>query len=388
MPQTRTCRSSRRRHCRIALERGEDRRGHLRRCRRRSRRPRRGPAVRRPRSSTASTAASIRAAPRPPVEPVAEHHRHREEGRERVGDALAGDVGRRAVDGLEQARVRSAPRLAEGSIPSEPVSIADSSLRMSPNMFSVTITSKRGGSRDQLHRGVVDQQVVELDVGRSRRRRRSTISRQSREVSSTLALSTEVTRAPRPPARAGGLEGDAGDPLDLRRPSSRRCRGRGRRRGRCRRSRCRRSARGRRAGRCRRSAPGAAGWRRPAPGSAAPGAGWRRGRGPCAGRAGPARGAARRGRSCPTSGPPTAPSSTASAARQASSTSSVSAVPWASIEAPPIRCSSNSNSPSALEQPARGGDDLGADPVAREQDDARSRRHRGRPAAPTMLRRT
>ena len=40
----------------------------------------------------------------------------------------------------------SAPRLAEGSIPSEPVSIAASSERMSPNMFSVRITSKRDGS--------------------------------------------------------------------------------------------------------------------------------------------------------------------------------------------------------------------------------------------------
>ena len=57
----------------------------------------------------------------------------------------------------------SSPRLAEGSIPSEPVIIADSSLRMSPNMFSVTITSKCGGVGDELHRGVVDEQVVEGD---------------------------------------------------------------------------------------------------------------------------------------------------------------------------------------------------------------------------------
>ena len=39
-------------------------------------------------------------------------------------------------------------------------------------------------------------------------------------------------------------------------------------------------------------------------------------------------------------GPPTAPSRTASAARQAASTSSVSAVPWASMLAPPNSCSS------------------------------------------------
>src|SRR4249919_647721 len=45
-------------------------------------------------------------------------------------------------------------------------------------------------------------------------------------------------------------------------------------------------------------------------------------------------------------GPPTAPSRTASEARQAASTSSVRAVPWASIEQPPSRRWSNSNSPS------------------------------------------
>ena len=50
-----------------------------------------------------------------PVEPVAKHHRDREEGRERVGDPAAGDVGRRAVHGLEQAwagRRRGLPRAA------------------------------------------------------------------------------------------------------------------------------------------------------------------------------------------------------------------------------------------------------------------------------------
>ena len=46
-------------------------------------------------------------------------------------------------------------------------------------------------------------------------------------------------------------------------------------------------------------------------------------------------------------GPPTAASSTASARRQASSTSSVSAVPWASIDAPPTTRSSSSKSPSS-----------------------------------------
>ena len=47
--------------------------------------------------------------------------------------------------GSNRPGVPSAPRLAEGNIPSEPVSIAASSLRMSPKRFSVRITSKPAG---------------------------------------------------------------------------------------------------------------------------------------------------------------------------------------------------------------------------------------------------
>ena len=68
------------------------------------------------------------------------------------------------MHGLEQARAVGAPSEALGSRPIEPVSIAASSLRMSPNMFSVRITSKWRGVGDELHRGVVDEQVLELDV--------------------------------------------------------------------------------------------------------------------------------------------------------------------------------------------------------------------------------
>ncbi|MNC55798.1 hypothetical protein D3C75_1053490 [compost metagenome] len=39
------------------------------------------------------------------------------------------------------------PRDADDSIPMDPVSMAASSLRMSPNMFSVTMTSKLEGRR-------------------------------------------------------------------------------------------------------------------------------------------------------------------------------------------------------------------------------------------------
>ena len=54
---------------------------------------------------------------------------------------------------------------ALGSMPIEPVSIAASSERMSPNMFSVRIVSKSARRGDELHGGVVDEHVLELDVG-------------------------------------------------------------------------------------------------------------------------------------------------------------------------------------------------------------------------------
>ena len=68
---------------------------------------------------------------------------------------------------------------------------------------------------------------------------------------------------------------------------------------------------------------------------------------PCSGR-----GAS--GRSCPLR-PPTAPSRTASASRQASSTSSVRAVPWASIEQPPrVRVELELPQDSSSRRPRRG----------------------------------
>ena len=236
----------------------------------------------------------------------------------------------------------SPPSEALGSMPIEPVSMAASSERMSPNMFSVRITSKRRRRGDELHGGVVDEHVLELDVGElARRAARSTTSRHSREVSSTLALSTLVTRAAR------RREGDARDALDLLArvgadvagavlragllakvdaagqlahdeqvgpldPLAAQRRGLVQRRERLARD-----------------------------------AGSRTARAPCAAPAGPARAGASRDRSCPTSGRPTAASSTASAPAAGPSTSSVSAEPCASIEAPPKRCSSNSNSPTA-----------------------------------------
>ena len=72
-----------------------------------------------------------------------------EDRADRVGDAAAGDVGRRAVDRLVEAAAAVAERRATASRPSEPASTAASSVRMSPNMFSVTTTSNCAGVRDR-----------------------------------------------------------------------------------------------------------------------------------------------------------------------------------------------------------------------------------------------
>ena len=288
----------------------------------------------------------------------------------------AGDVGRRAVDGLEQARAR---RRAEARGGKHPERAGEHRRLVAEDVAEQVLGHDHvevGGPGDELHRGVVHQHVVELDVRSSPPRRRSTVSRQRREVSSTFALSTEVTLPS--PARRAALEGDAGDPLDLldrvgavvvgavavaagfaevdaagelahdqqvgaldplaaqraRVEQRRRCGLTGRRLA-----------------------------YRPRP--------LRRPSSPCSGR-----GAS--GSVVSHLGPPTAQSSTASEARHASSTSSVSAVPCSSIEAPPIGCSVISKSPSSLEQLGRRGADLGSDPVAGQQDDSRLRRPRPR----------
>ena len=75
-------------------------------------------------------------------------------------------------------------------------------------------------------------------------------------------------------------------------------------------------------------------------------------------------------------GPPTAPSRTASAARQAASTSSVRAVPCSSIEQPADQALVELELAERLEQAAGGGDDLGADPVAGQDDYAGCVAHR------------
>ena len=103
------------------------------------------------------------------VEGVAQRHGEGEDAGDRIGLALPGDVGRRAVHRLVE-RLRpavfgsGAPSEAEGSMPSEPVSMAATSDSMSPNRLSVTMTSNCFGAADELHGAGVGEHVAELDV--------------------------------------------------------------------------------------------------------------------------------------------------------------------------------------------------------------------------------
>ena len=81
-----------------------------------------------------------------------------------IGDALAGDVGRGAVGGLEEAVLRRRCR-AEGARPRPPTVPAPRSERMSPNMFSVTSDVECRGPLHQVERAGVDVDRLEGDVG-------------------------------------------------------------------------------------------------------------------------------------------------------------------------------------------------------------------------------
>ena len=89
-------------------------------------------------------------------------------------------------------------------MPIEPVSIAASSLRMSPNRFSVTITSKSVGRLTSCIAALSTSRCSSGMSGRSPRAYFVTVSRHSRLVSMTFALSTLVTfvRAKRKPTSA------------------------------------------------------------------------------------------------------------------------------------------------------------------------------------------
>ena len=99
-------------------------------------------------------------------------------------------------------------------MPIEPVSMAASSERMSPNMFSVTITSKWVGAETSCMAALSTSTCSSSTWENSLACSSLTTWRHSLEVSSTLALSTLVTfgLAER---RSAAIEGGARDPLDL-----------------------------------------------------------------------------------------------------------------------------------------------------------------------------
>jgi hypothetical protein len=84
----------------------------------------------------------------------------------------------------------------------EPASIEASSVRMSPNMFSVTITSKSAGRRSRCMAQASTSTCSIWTSGNSSAVTRLVTARQRRDVSSTFALSTEVSRPRRARASA------------------------------------------------------------------------------------------------------------------------------------------------------------------------------------------
>src|SRR5665647_2870846 len=92
-----------------------------------------------------------------------------------------------------------APTLADGSIPMLPVSMAASSLSTSPNRFSVAITSNCLGSRMNCM-AQLSTSMWRSSTSGWRSATRIATARHRRELSSTLALSTECTNLRRPSA--------------------------------------------------------------------------------------------------------------------------------------------------------------------------------------------
>src|SRR5258708_5453185 len=90
------------------------------------------------------------------------------------------------------------PSDADGSMPIDPASIDASSVRMSPNMFSVTMTSKSAGLRIRCIAQASTSMCDSARSGNSAFTTRSVTSRHSRDVSRTFALSTEVSFLRRP----------------------------------------------------------------------------------------------------------------------------------------------------------------------------------------------
>ena len=138
------------------------------------------------------------------AEREAQQHRRRQDRADRVGDVLAGDVGRGAVDRLVQPeRAVRRPALPERRRRQHAEAPGQDRGLVGQDVAEQVLGDddiEVGRPPDEEHRARVDELVAERHVRVARRRSRSATVRHRRDVARTLALSTEVT-VPRRVAR-------------------------------------------------------------------------------------------------------------------------------------------------------------------------------------------
>ena len=167
--------------------------------------------VRRPCASAASTACVQASGVLVLPEAVTQHHPHREQRRQGVRLARAGDVGSRPVHGLEQAR----PFLPQACRWEHPQRAGQHRRLVAEDVPEQVLGDDHvevGGARDKLHRGVVDQQMVQFDAFVLRRQPGNGLPPQARGLEHVRLVHGGHPAV----AFAGGLERHPGDPLNLR----------------------------------------------------------------------------------------------------------------------------------------------------------------------------
>ena len=191
-------------------------------------------------SSAASTAASIRSASSSSASPWRSIIATERKVASGLATPCAGDVGRRAVDRLEDAGAV----VAEARGGEHPERAGEHRGLVAEDVAEHVLGDDHVEARrvgDELHGGVVDEQVVELDVAYSAASAADDLAPQPRGLEHVRLVDGGDARRARlaraPPAR---LEGDPGDPLDLGGRVDALVDRRVRRRAPCGRSRCRR----------------------------------------------------------------------------------------------------------------------------------------------------
>ena len=120
--------------------------------------------LRAPPASAFATAASIRSASPARSERIAQHHRGGEDGGERIGLALPGDIGRGAVDRLVQPLARAIER-GGGQHADRPGAHARLIRQDIAEQIAGDDHVELAGVAHQLHRGIVDIHVAQRDFG-------------------------------------------------------------------------------------------------------------------------------------------------------------------------------------------------------------------------------